>query len=188
MSLKMVKEKKKKHWVKIMAPPELDSEVLGETIIFEPKTLIGRKLDVNLFTLTRDLKKQNSNLGFIIKDIKEGQATTELYKYYISLSYMRRLVKNSKDKIEDSFIAETKDKIKVRIKPVMITKRKTSKSILTNLRMTSRDMLSKYLSETNFTEFVKEIVMGRIQVRLKHNLKKIYPLSLYDIKNAEKLK
>lgn len=184
----MVKEKKKKHWVKIMAPQEFDSGVLGETITAEPKNLIGRKLDVNLFTITRDLKKQNSNLGFIINDVKEGQVTTELYKYYISLSYLRRLVKNSKDKIEDSFIAETKDKVKVRIKPIMITKRKTSKSILTNLRLTSRNLLTKYLSETNFTEFVKEIVMGRIQVRLKHNLKTIYPLSLYDLKSAEKLK
>ena len=129
-----VKEKKKKIWVKIIAPKEFGSKVIGETIQKEANKLIGRTLKVSLSNLTRDMKKQSVSLGFIIKNVNEGKAETELYKYYISPSHLKRLVRKAKEKVDDSFEVETSDKVKLKIKPFMLTRQKTSKANVALLR------------------------------------------------------
>ena len=41
-------KKGKKVWIKIMAPAEFNGIELGESYVYEPESLIGKKLDVNL--------------------------------------------------------------------------------------------------------------------------------------------
>ena len=184
----MAKEKKKKHWVKIVAPKQFGGKVLGETLCSDTQKIIGRTLKKSLSELTGDYKKQSLNLGFVIIDVKEDGASTDLYRYYMSTSHLKRLVRKAKNKIDDSFVGETKDKIRIKIKPIMLTRKKTSKSILTNLRKESRRILSGYLKETSFVEFIRDIISGKVQGLLKHDLRRIYPLSLYELRVVEKIR
>ena len=101
---------------------------------------------------------------------------------------MKRLVRKVRNKIDDSFIAETKDKIKIKIKPFMITRGRTSKSKLTAIRKLSKELLTKFVNETSFEDFIREVGSFRIQIKLKQTLRKIYPLGLYEIRLIEKIK
>jgi ribosomal protein S3AE len=185
--IKMVKkEKKKKSWIKILAPSMFRNKVIGETI--KRDKLIGKTIKVSLSNLIGDMKKQNINLGFVITNVKDDKAETEIYKYFLSIGYLKRLVRKVRNKIDDSFIAETKDKIKIKIKPVMITRGRTSKARLTAIRKLSRELLTKFVKENSFEDFIREVGSFRIQIRLKQTLRKIYPLGLYEIRHIEKVK
>jgi len=182
------KEGKKKHWVKIVAPAEFGNKIIGETICSEAKNVIGRTLKINVFSITGDFKKQNTHLAFVVKDVKDNQASTELYRYYVSLSHLKRMVRKAKNKIDDSFIVDTKDKTKIKVKPVMLTKQKTSRSVLTSLRKHSREIIGNYSKVNSFSNFIRDIISNKVQVITKKELKKVYPLSLYEIKSVEKVK
>ena len=184
----MAKEKRKKHWIKIVAPNQFGGKILGETLCSDSEKIIGRTLKISLAELTGDYRKQSLNLSFVVNEVKDGQASTELYKYGMFTSHLKRLVRKSKNKVDDSFIGETKDKIKIKIKPVMLTRRKTSKSVLTNLRKESRNILNRYLKEISFIDFIRQVISGKVQGKLQHDLKRIYPLSLYELKVVEKVK
>ena len=180
------KEKKKKSWIKILAPSMFRNKVIGETI--KRDKLVGKTIKVSLSNLIGDMKKQNINLGFVITNVKDDKAETEIYKYFLSVGYLKRLVRKIRNKIDDSFIAETKDKIKIKIKPVMITRGRTSKARLTAIRKLSRELLTKFVKENSFEDFIREAGSFRIQIKLKQTLRKIYPLGLYEIRYIEKVK
>ena len=65
----MVEQKikvKKKTWVKILSPAIFGQKEIGETIVFEPKKLVGKKIDTNLMILTGDPRKQHVTIGLIV--------------------------------------------------------------------------------------------------------------------------
>jgi len=56
--------KGKKKWVKIVAPQEFNNKELGESYVYDEKSLIGKKLQVNLMNVIGNPRKQNANLIF----------------------------------------------------------------------------------------------------------------------------
>ena len=61
---------KKKQWYQIVAPNQFDNVTLGETLVAEPKAMLGKTLTHNLMNLTNDTKKQNINIHFkVIKSL-----------------------------------------------------------------------------------------------------------------------
>lgn len=179
--------KKKKKWFTIVAPKEFKEQVLGETSSFDESSLIGRKLSVNLMTLIGDPKKQNSKLIFRITEVKENKASTELISYVMLQTFVRRLNRKDVNKIEDSFVCETKDKVKIVFKSILITNNKTKNAVLTNLRAKAREFLTENTKEVTYNEVIDEIISTNVQRSLRSFLKKIYPLSVCEFKEVTRL-
>jgi len=181
----MVKEiikKKKKKWYPILASQEFRQIEIGETITSSPNSLINRTINVNLAQLTKDMKKQNLTITFRINGVKEDKALTEVKKYFINPSSIKRITSRDKNKIIDSFKAKTKDNINIRIKPLLITKSKTKKSVLTSLRKATREILTKEINSKTYSELISSLLDYRMIIQIKNKLKKIYPLSTFQIK------
>jgi len=178
---------KKKRWYNILAPKVLNNVIVGETPSADTNLLVGRVVTINLSTITRNMKKQNTEVKFKIKELKGNDCVTEFVSYEILPAFVKRLVKRAKCRVDDSFVAETKDKIKVRIKPLVLTRDKIQKSIATSLRLTSKDMLTKILADTDYNEFLSKILVGDIQKELKFKLKKVHPLGVAEIRVLKKL-
>ena len=81
---------KKKRWIQILSPELLRNELIGEIPVHESKSLIDRLITVNLMSLTRDIKKQNTSIKFIISNIKGDKAITEFYGYYLNPTSIKR--------------------------------------------------------------------------------------------------
>ncbi len=111
---------KKKKWIQVLAPKSFRNEVIGEVYAFEAQSLIGRVVTVNLMSLTGDMKKQNTNLKFVINAVEGGKAITELDGYHLIPASIRRLVRRGKKRIDISFTCLTSDKKKVRMKSLFI--------------------------------------------------------------------
>lgn len=179
---KEIIKKKKKKWYSILASQEFRQTEIGETISSSPNSLIGRTINVNLSQLTKDMKKQNYSITFKITDVKDDRALTEVKKYFLNSSAIKRIISRDKNKIIDSFTAKTKDNINIRIKPLLITKSKTKKSVLTALRKKTQEIFKKEISLKTYSELISSLLDYRYIVQIKNKLKKIYPLSTLQIK------
>ncbi|MDP2908881.1 MAG: hypothetical protein Q8N77_03670 [Nanoarchaeota archaeon] len=181
MAIKSAK-KQKKTWFSIVSPKEFGNYIVGETPASEPQSLIGRSVQVNLMTVLNDPKKQNVQLTLKIKSLRENTAITETIRYELLPSYLKRMMRKGRNKIEDSFIAQTKDNINARIKPIMITKTKTQRSKLSLLRKLTREFLIERIKTQNFTEVVNDAISTKLQRELRDKLKKTYPLVVCEFK------
>lgn len=184
-SQKIIKRKKK--WYTLVAPIEFNNLTLGETPAFEPESVIGRTVIVNLMTLARDPKKQSYNMTFKVREVKNNDALTITMKYELPTVNIKRLIKKAKEKVDDAFAIETKDNVKAMIKPLFVTKAMTQHSRLTLLRKRANDFVTKLAKERTFSELVSMLVSTELQRSLRSELKKVYPLSVCEIRAFERL-
>lgn len=173
---------KKKRWYELIAPRLFNEQVLGETFGAEPQSIVGRNTTLNLMNLTRDIKKQNTNVTFRIREVQGQKAHTDLVALYIIPTTIKRLVRKGKEKIEDSFLATTKDKRIVRIKPLIICRSTTARSVSTDIREASQKMTHEILKQIDYYQFIKDIITQKFQRALRQQMNKIYPIKIVDIR------
>ncbi len=178
---------KKKRWYSVMAPKILNNVVVGETPAADPNMLVGRTFAVNLSSVMRSMRKQNIEVRFKIKEVKGNGCVTDFVGYEILPAHVKRLVKRAKCRVDDSFVVETKDKLKVRVKPLILTRDTTQKSVASALRKTAKELLTERMAKSDYSEFLSKLFVGEVQRDLKNGLKKIYPLSLAEIRALKRL-
>jgi len=178
----------KKKWVQVFSTQEFGNVEIGEIPYSEIKNTMGKILRINLYLLTNDSRKQNSEIAFRIINADEKKANTEIVDYRMLNAYLKRIIKKEKNKIDDSFTCETKDKVKIRVKPMMITKNKTKQSNLNRLRTHTREIFRDYSKSVDFGLIIKDLVNNSIQRNIKQELKKVYPLNLFEIRDLSRIK
>jgi ribosomal protein S3AE len=175
-------KKKKKVWLSIYSPESMGNLLLGESHVYEKEELIGKTLTLNLATITNDMKKQNINVTFKVVSVAENKGHTELVNYVLVSSYIKRLIRRNREKIDDSFLAKTKDGKVVRVKPIAITNSDTFNSIVTKIRLGMKALIKSALKQRTYDEFVNDIISMRFQKEMKEKLNKIYPLKYIDVR------
>jgi ribosomal protein S3AE len=144
---------------------------------FEKESLNGKFIT---YDLTRHLRGKNSILVLKVKASKE-KIIAEPRSITLLPSFLRRMVRKGTNYVEDSFFAEAKD-AKVRIKPFLITRRKVSRAIRKNLRDVTKEELVNYIKKKKIDDLFDDILKNQLQKTLSLKLKKIYPLSLCEIR------
>lgn len=183
----MVEEKtaktkvKRKKWISVIAPELFRNEPIGDVPVNDPKSLINRTITANLMTLTRDMKRQNTNIKFIITNIKGGGAVTDFYGYYLNTTSIKRLVRRGKEKIGISIICKTSDNKKVRIMPLIISYTKVKGSVAASFRRDATSYLRSYAAKTTFENMIKDLITNKLQRDLKGAIRKVYPIRILEI-------
>jgi small subunit ribosomal protein S3Ae len=178
---------KKKRWYQLIAPKTFRETVLGETPALEPQLLMGREAKLSLTSVTNDMKKQNISVSFVVQKVQGEKAFTELKSYELAPSFIKRLVRRGRDRIDDTYKIETLDKVKVTIKPFMITSTNVKSSIITLLRKTAATELKRKFENLNYNELVSLLVFGRIHEEVYRMLKRIYPIKNFEIRSMDVL-
>ena len=186
MPPKEVLKKRRRKWHMIVASPEFRNKEIGETTTTESENLVGRTLTLNLMNITNDPKTQNSKVTFKIIKVDKDRAITEFKSYNLLQTAVRRLAQKDKEKVSDSFSVKTKDGISVRLKPMFVTKSTTKQSVLSALRKECKKFLESYASKNTYSNMVMDVVGFRIQIGLKNQLKKIYPITVCQIRTFSK--
>ena len=135
---------KKKKWHPIIAPKQFNEVVLGETYVSETTEIASKYLTANLSTIMRSMRKQNVNIHFRVTEVKDGKGYTIIIGYSLINAAIKRLVRRGRDKVADSFICKTKDKKIMRIKPLIITMHKGTKSIQSAIRLEARRVIREF--------------------------------------------
>ncbi len=144
---------------------------------FEIKELDGRYIK---YDLTRILKGKNIILQLKVK-VEGEKATSSPREIRLMPFYLRRMVRKGTDYIEDSFSANCKN-AQLRIKPLLITRRRVSREVRKALREKAKEELTKYIKTKESEEIFDELLKNKLQKELSLKLKKIYPLSLCEIR------
>ncbi len=190
MAIKKTKtmgRKAKKVWYPLVAPKLFANQVLGKSLVYTAEQLIDKPITVNLMNLTGDIKSQNINIGFRVQAIRNGQGIADIWSYKIIPAHIKRIVRRKRDKVEDSFILKSKDNIKLRIKPLVLTLNKTSASVRRQLRKKIKTSLVKTFSNLTLEDAIRQILMRKLQSILRKELNKITPIKSCEIRMLGRL-
>jgi len=135
------------------------------------------------YDLTRILRGKSILMQFKVF-IKDDKAIALPRGMVLMPYFLRRMIRKGTDYVEDSFSIECKDAL-LKIKPFLITRRKVSKRVRRGLRDKTKEELKKYIKEKTYERIFEEILKNKMQKELSSVLKKIYPLSLCEIKSME---
>ena len=172
--IKMAQAKRKKRFFDVEIPIINQKTQLQA---YELKELDGRIIK---YDLTRILRGKSILLHLKVK--VEGEKATAIPIEAKLMSYfLRRMVRKGTNYIEDSFSTQCKD-AKLRIKPLLISRRKISRVVRKALREKAREELINYVKDKNSITLFDDLLKNQIQKPLSLKLKKIYPLSLCEIR------
>ena len=144
---------------------------------YELKELDGRLIE---YDLTRILRGKSMLLQLKVK--VEGEKATAIPRNIKLIPYfLKRMVRKGTNYIEDSFSTKCKD-AQLRIKPFLISRRKISRAVRKALREKAREELINYVKNKTTETLFEEILKNQIQKPLSLKLKKIYPLSLCELR------
>lgn len=173
----MAQAKKKKKFYDVEMPIiNKQTQILA----YDLPELEGRYIK---YDLTRILRGKSILMQFKVS-INEGKAVALPRGALLMPYFLRRMIRKGTDYVEDSFITECKDAV-IKIKPFLITRRKVSKKVKRGLRDRAKEEIKKYLKDKYASRIFEEVLKNKIQKELSLTLKKIYPLSLCEIKSIE---
>ena len=139
--------------------------------------IAGRNI---VYDLTRLLRGKNAILTAKV-EVNGDKAIAVPKEFRILPYFMKKMVRKGTNYVEDSFVTPCKDG-QVIIKPFLITRRKVSRAVRKALREKAREILIEYAKGKTAYELFDELVQSQLQRPLSLKLKKIYPLSLCEIR------
>lgn len=144
---------------------------------YEIKELDGK---IIRYDLTRFLRGKSLLLQLRVKVDKEKAVASPMHAKLMPY-FLKRMMRKGTNYIEDSFSANCKD-AQIRIKPLLISRRKVSKRVRKALREKAREELISYVKDKDTKTLFDDLLKNKIQKPLGLKLKKIYPLSLCEIR------
>lgn len=171
---KMAQAKKRKKFFNVEIPL-INKET--QLIAYSPEELKGRFIK---YDLTRALRGKSMIYQAEVV-IEKDKPTTISKKFQLMPYYLKRMVRKGTNYVEDSFSTECKD-AQLRIKPLLVTRRKVSRAVRKALREKAKEELIKYCKTKNTESIFDDILKNNLQKTLSLKLKKVYPLSLCEIR------
>jgi len=176
---------KAKIWYNILAPPSFDNMTVAETLADAPESLVGRVTEVSLQDLTNDFRKSHIVLYFKVNKVEDNNAHTQFVGHSLTSDYLRRMIRRRKSKIEGVYDVTTKDGAYLRVKPFATTDKRIQNSQKKVIREAMKSTISNEASKTTMSEFVKNILDGKIGSEIYKNCKKLYPVKRIEIYKTE---
>ena len=158
---------KKKKWCEILTTKQFNNTVLGESHVTEPDLLLDKHINVNLMTITNEARKQHINLKFKVNKVTESKGIAEPVSYMMSGSFIKKLVRRKRNKIDMSFTAFTKDANPIVIKILLITIAKAPNSVVSALRRRATVFTKSFMKATLFQEAINKMISNSFQKSLK---------------------
>jgi len=178
---RVTKKWKGKDWFTIVAPKSFGEKDIAETPATDPKTLMGRTIEVSVNDLLGQRGKDYQKLKFKVDRIENKVAYTVFNGYHVVREFLSRVVRKRLQKIEIIGDFKTKDEWLLHISAIAIMNRNVERNIQTKVRLWVMDNIRQGTEKAGVDEFVKYIVSGTMQHRMKKQGSKIYPVRFFEI-------
>lgn len=172
----------KKTWYQIVGPEIFNKQVLGETLVEESERLVGKTITVNLMALTGDPKKHATAVTFEVTKVADSKGLASVTGWKMTPSAVKRLIRRNKDRIDESMVCYTADGLKVRVKPMVVTRSRAKSKVTQQLRIALKEYMIKSLKQTAFDNFIASLVTFRFQKSIKERLNPIYPIAMAEVR------
>jgi small subunit ribosomal protein S3Ae len=176
---------KAKKWYNVIAPPAFDSVTIADTMTDNPDNLINRVTGISLQDLTNDFRKSHIILNFKINKVEEDKAHTQFSGHTLTSDYLRRMIRRRRSKIEGVYDVNTRDGAVIRVKPFATTDKRIQNSQRKVVREAMKKTISNQAKDSTLSEFMKNILDGRMGSEIYKNCKKLYPVKRIEIHKTE---
>lgn len=183
-----MKKWKGKDWFAILTPKSFGGNVVAETPATDPKTLVGRSIEVSVSDLLGQRGKDYQKVKFKVDRIDGKNAHTKFNGYVCVREFISRFVRKRLQKIEIIGDVKTKDEWVLQISSIAIMNRNVEKNIQRKVRAWVGNVLTETAGRSGIDEFVKFIMAGTIQHKIKKQGSKIYPVRFFEIAKIEVIK
>ncbi len=161
---------------------EIESPITNETI-----EILGTPEELHKKTIKLDLSRKMRGKGVeVVLEVENKNGEMKAYPKRIELvrASISRMMRKRINYVEDSFEISCSD-ITARIKPFLLTRKKVSRAVRNNLRKTTKEFLITYAKDKTYLEITSDVLSTNLQKAMIPVLKKIYPLSLCEIRVIE---
>jgi small subunit ribosomal protein S3Ae len=176
---------KAKNWYSVLAPPSFENVNIAEALSDSPEGLINRVTGVSLQDLTNDFRRSHITLYFRINKVEESNAHTQFVGHALTSDYLRRMIRRRKSKIDGVYDVTTRDGAFLRVKPFATTEKRIQNSQKTVIRQTMKKTIEDQAKVSTMSEFVTDILDGKIGSEIYKNCKKLYPVKRIEIYKTE---
>jgi small subunit ribosomal protein S3Ae len=174
-----------KNWYNVLAPPSFDNVTIADTLTDNPESLINRVTGVSLQDLTNDFRKSHITIFFKVSKVEEANAHTQFAGHSLTSDYLRRMIRRRRSKIEGVYDVTTRDGAVLRVKPFATTDKRIQNSQRKVVREAMKKTISDSAKTNTLSEFVKDILDGRVGSDIYKNCKKLYPVKRVEIYKTE---
>jgi len=171
-----------------LAPESFGGNAIAETPATDPKTLVGRTVEVSLTDLLGQQGKDYQKLRFRIERVDGRNAYTKFNGYVCIREFISRVIRKRLQKVEIIGDVKTKDDWILQISAVAVMNRNVEKQIQKKVRIWVGNLLSETAGKSGIDDFVKFIIAGSIQHKVKKQGSRIYPVRFFEISKIEVLK
>jgi ribosomal protein S3AE len=164
---------KKKRWYEVFADSTFEEKKISETVAIESKKLIGRTITKSLKELSGSVKDSYYEVTFRINKVTATKADTELIALDTKNSFLRRLLRRGKSKIEPIIYVTTKENKKLKLKVLFITGAKYTLTQKKEAQKIICETVSEDIKSKTLKENWNDIVHQKFGEKLKKKLLKI---------------
>lgn len=159
----------------------------GDSVADEPSKLIGRRVEMTLGDLTGKLiKSSNLKLVLEIDDVDHNVAYTKFIGHKVDNGYLRSLARKGISKIDSNINVRTKDGEEMCVKSSSFTLKKASGSQVKLIRKVMEEIIINRASSLELSNYVQEIILGKLSSDIYKAAKKVYPLRRVEITKTER--
>jgi small subunit ribosomal protein S3Ae len=185
---RITKKWKGKDWFAILSPKAFGENIIAETPATDPKTLMGRTIDVNVSDVMSQKGKDYQRLIFKIIRVDGKNAHTTFSGYVCMKEFISRVIRKHLQKVEVIGNVKTKDEWELQMSSIAIMNRNVEKNIQRKIRLWVADQLTENAGKSGIDEFVKYIATGSMQYNMKKQGSKIYPIRFFEVSKIEVVK
>ncbi len=173
---------KTKRWYKITAPEIFGGKEIGVTPSNKPEKLIGRTVNIDMYSLTGKRDLQHIKLKFKVKGLEGETAITTPMGHEMQKAFVGRITRRVHTLIRAIPTVMTPDGYKVQVTAIAVSRRKAHNSQKAAIRKLMVDKISE-ASTKPFEKFFQSMLNGELGGQIYKEAKKIYPISgVYFIK------
>ena len=176
---------KGKQWFAILAPKYFDEMEMGKTISSAPEALVGKTVNISAVELTNDINKYYLNLKFKIISVDGDKAFTRFYGSECLQDYISRMVLHRIRRIDSIQDITTSDKIKMRVKGLVIVSKKVKSSVAVKIRQFVSELIKKQVEDSTLEEFLQEMLSNELKNKILREGRRIYPIRNFEVRKTE---
>jgi small subunit ribosomal protein S3Ae len=167
-----------------------NEEFVAETPTTDPKSLLGRTLEVSVSELTKQHSKYYMKVRFKINSVDEKQrkANTCFFGYSVNKEQVYRVVRKHAEKIENVDYVKTKDNWLLQVTTVTILNRNAEADVSREVRKKVQEVLQSHADKVDIDNFVKLVINNMVQTKIKKTCSKIYPVRFAEVAKIEVVK
>ncbi len=160
-------------------------KVIGDTPATNPKTLMGRNIEVGLSELQGRPGRDFYRILLAVERIDDKSVYTRFNGYTALKEHVTRVIRKRSQKIESIMYLETKDKWRLQVSSMAILNRNTEMSIRKKVRAHMEKALQEMAARSSIDDLVRAVVSASLQKSIKRSGTKIYPVRFFEVTKIE---